>query len=121
MKVHKLKLQEQFVKAVLHGQKSWELRNDDRHFKVGDIIVFTDLEGNYYRQFMKVPANCKTPKDYKPSPRTYEITYKLDGFTGLEKGYCILSIRETAYTLNEIEHLIKIGWSNDEKAIIYEN
>ena len=113
MTIHKLKLKEEFVMPVIQHKKTFELRNDDRHFKVGDVIVFTDLDGYFYRQFMKAPSNCRSAKDYKPSPRTYEITYKLKCFTGLEGDYCVLAIKETPYTLAELEHLEKIGWNKE--------
>ncbi len=38
MSVHDLKLNKKYFDAVLHGLKSFEMRKDDRGFKVGDTI-----------------------------------------------------------------------------------
>lgn len=36
---HHLKIWPQFFAAILSGEKTFELRNDDRHFAVGDELI----------------------------------------------------------------------------------
>lgn len=77
MKLHKLKIQPQYYKKVVSGEKRFEIRKDDRDFKVGDLIRLQEFEN-----------------EYTGRETLYEIIYKLDGGDyGLEKGYCILSIK----------------------------
>lgn len=39
MKEHDLKTWPQFFEAIQSGSKTFELRNDDRHFDVGDVLL----------------------------------------------------------------------------------
>ena len=39
MTTHRLKLYEQYADAVLNGTKTFEIRRNDRNFKVGDKIA----------------------------------------------------------------------------------
>lgn len=77
MKLHELKIKPVYYNAVVKGEKRFEIRKDDRNFKVGDLIRLQEFDRKY------------TGRD-----SIYEIIYKLDGGEyGLEKGYCILSIK----------------------------
>lgn len=71
--VHTLKIEEQFYRRVLRGDKKAELRKNDRDFQAGDEIKFEVLNSEYEGD-------------------TYVITHVLKNYTGLEKGFCILSI-----------------------------
>lgn len=78
MKLHELKILPEYYEKVLSGEKRFELRKDDRGFKVGDIIRLCEHDG----------------KEFTGRDSLYDIIYKLDGGNyGLEKGYCILSIK----------------------------
>lgn len=78
MKLHELKILPEYYEKVKEGEKRFELRKDDRNFQVGDLIRLCEYDGANY-----------TGRD-----TLYEILYKLDGGQyGLEKGYCILSIK----------------------------
>ena len=48
MKLHVLKIERSFYDAVVMENKKAELRKDDRDYKVGDLIHFTDINGNEY-------------------------------------------------------------------------
>ena len=39
--IHKIKLDEAYVKAILNGDKTFEVRHNDRGYQKGDIIEFT--------------------------------------------------------------------------------
>lgn len=76
---HVLKLQPRFAKDVESGRKTFEVRRDDRNYKVGDVLTFADLD--------------KKPYDMG----SYEVTYKLtheDFPDGIPQGYCVLGIRK---------------------------
>lgn len=77
-KVHDVKLGITFFDDVKTGRKTFELRKNDRGYKEGDIIVMHEY------------------KDGTTTGRTIEkkIVYMLEGFTGLEDGYCILGLGE---------------------------
>lgn len=78
MELYELKILPKYYKKVREGEKRFELRKDDRNFKVGDIVRLCEHDGIAY-----------TGRD-----SLYEILYKLDGGEyGLQKGYCILSIK----------------------------
>lgn len=74
VKVHQIRLLTKYFDDVLSGKKSFELRKNDRDYKVGDILEMTEF------------------KDGKNTGRMARmiVTYFLDGFTGIEDGYCIL-------------------------------
>jgi hypothetical protein len=77
MKLHELKILPQYYKKVSSGEKRFEIRKDDRNFKIGDLIRLSEFN-----------------KEYTGRDCLVEIIYKLDGGNyGLEKGYCILSIK----------------------------
>lgn len=73
--IHKIKLSHNFFDDVCSGKKSFELRRNDRGYRVGDILEITEFKGG------------------KSTGRTgrVQVTYFLDGFTGLDDGYCILA------------------------------
>ena len=43
MNVHRLNIEKQFLDAKIDGRKNFEIRNNDRDFKVGDIVVYFDI------------------------------------------------------------------------------
>ena len=77
MTTHDLKINYEFAKLHFEGRKDWEIRKNDRDFKVGDLIKFNIVEfasstgWSYTRKITHV---------YK------EAEY------GLEEGYAILSL-----------------------------
>lgn len=80
--VHVLKTWEQYFFDVLDGKKTFELRKNDRDFKIGDELLLECYDG-------------KKNKYLNASTRV-KITYILEGGNfGLEKGYVILGIKPT--------------------------
>lgn len=77
---HELKIKQEYAIEYYAGRKPWELRKNDRNFKVGDTINFTIIE-----------TGCKYSRD---------IEYIFEGGEyGLEKGYCILTMSGYRYCL----------------------
>lgn len=81
MKTHKIKLLLNFCDDVLSGDKSFEIRENDRGYQKGDRIVFQPYEPS--DPFVKHPI----------SDKVYEITYILNGW-GLKDGYVVFGIKE---------------------------
>lgn len=82
MKLHELKIKEEYWNEILRGDKTFELRKDDRDYQVGDLIHFVKTDG--YEFF------CHS-KD------VYRIVYILKNVEqyGLDKDYCILGIKKS--------------------------
>lgn len=43
---HRLKIQNQFFLPVIRGTKQFEIRKNDRDFKVGDTVVLEEIDEN---------------------------------------------------------------------------
>ena len=85
MKIHKLKLNIEFCDAVFNGEKTFEVRLNDRGYQTGDRIKF-------------IPVDSQKNKVNHMIQRTeYEITYILNGW-GIENGYVVLAIKELPFT-----------------------
>ena len=70
---HELKILPEYASPQMCGIKPWELRKNDRNFKVGDVI-----------NFIVVGIGIKYSK---------EIIYLFEGGSyGLENGYCIMTL-----------------------------
>lgn len=88
MKKHDLKTWPEFFTPVFDGKKNFELRKDDRHFMVGDLLRLREWEPN--------------TASYSGREVTKVITFKLDGvgpgaitpLHGVSRGYSILSIAD---------------------------
>jgi hypothetical protein len=80
MKTHILKLNEQFCEQVNCGIKTFEIRNNDRNFHVGDQIRFHAVHNG-----KEYPNRINVSK--------YLITYVLSGW-GLQPGYVALGIKK---------------------------
>lgn len=83
MKTHELKLRLEFCDAVLNGEKTFEIRKNDRGYQKGDHIKFIPTKTGVF----DVPAN------HKIENKEYEITYVLSGWN-INEGYVIFSIKE---------------------------
>lgn len=76
MKVHDLKITPEYLTKIFQGNKNWELRKNDRGFKEGDLIFVREYEnGEYLMQYA-----------------VGHIVFVLENYTGIETGYCILSV-----------------------------
>jgi len=79
MATHSLKTEPRYFDAVLRGDKTFELRKNDRRFAVGDLLVLEE----YARGL------------YTGRTTTCLVTYVLHTVEqfGLTSGYAVLSIR----------------------------
>lgn len=83
--IHKLKLNIRFCDAVADGRKPFEVRNNDRCFQTGDVVIFlpVDDEGK--------AVHHEVEKCF------YLITYIVSGW-GVESGYVVFGIKEAFRT-----------------------
>ena len=82
MTTHELKIMCNFANAIVDGDKTFEIRENDRGFQKGDRVKFHVLDMNG----IAFPSHVL-------SKRTYEITYVLNGW-GLKENYVVFGIRE---------------------------
>lgn len=83
MKTHRIKLNEDFCDAVLSGEKSFEVRENDRGYQKGDHVVFSSI------------TKTSLPFYHPIESKTYEITYVLSGW-GIKEGYVVFGIKEVS-------------------------
>lgn len=104
MKLHILKIKEEYYRDAIADEKTFELRKNDRDYKVGDLIHFVDVNGydfGYYKD------------------NVFRIEYILkDGLEyGLDKDYCIFrGVR--VMSLEEIINLLKISGKNTKRQVV---
>lgn len=76
MATHRLKILPEYFRAVWEGQKTAELRKDDRGYQVGDVLILDEWDG----------------ERFTGSGLCVEVSYILRNCPeyGLAEGYCIL-------------------------------
>lgn len=75
--IHELKLQQPFFDDVYFNKKEFEVRKNDRNYKVGDRLRLIEFPSDNPKFVLK------------------DIKYILDGGQyGIEKGYVVLGLRE---------------------------
>lgn len=72
MTVHKLKIQTNYLDDLLWKGKSFEVRKNDRGYRVGDALCFEDKRTNTFHYF--------------------DVLYIHEGL-GLEPGYVCMSVK----------------------------
>lgn len=75
---HRLKIAKMFFDTVDTGKKSFELQKNDRNYQIGDILELHEMSNGE-------ETGRVTEK---------QVIYVLEGFKGLEEGYCILGLSE---------------------------
>lgn len=78
--LHELKLELAFLKPIYNGQKTFEIRKNDRGFQKGDLVRFKAVD--------KLGLHMHSKLD----EMEFEITYVLSGW-GLEPGFVAFGIR----------------------------
>lgn len=96
---HELKILPQYFKEVVNGNKTFEIRKNDRGFKVGDTLLLKE----YYSECREF-KHLEPSKGYTGDEITKEVSYILEGGQyGLEEGYCILGLKQDGITLKNID------------------
>ena len=81
MRVHNLKILNDFAEAVLMGDKTFEIRKNDRGYQKGDYIKFQAIDEK------------GTPNRHFINDKLYLITFVMNGW-GIKNGYVVLGIKE---------------------------
>ena len=79
---HKIKIQKEYAQAVYLGEKTFEVRNNDRGYQKGDLIVFKVMDG------------ALRDSTHPLNDMTFQITYVLGSFVGLSPNYVAFAIRD---------------------------
>lgn len=91
---HELKTWPEFFQALWDGDKTFELRKDDRPYVVGDLLVLREFDPNGVT--VDPETQCESPGAYTERSALRRITYVLRGIDaerfGLRSGYCILGL-----------------------------
>jgi hypothetical protein len=83
MKLHELKIISCFSDAIYKGNKTFELRWNDRDYRIGDHVQFSNID-----------IKTMMPKHHPINDCKYEITYIFDSRGKvLPNDYIIFSIR----------------------------
>ena len=82
MRVHDLKILNDFADSVVAGDKTFEIRENDRGFQKGDFIKFQATDKTGINNYSHLINN-----------KLYEITFVLSGW-GLKNGVVALAIKE---------------------------
>lgn len=79
---HEIKIQKEYAQAVYLGEKTFEVRINDRGYQKGDLIVFQVMDGA-----LRDPT-------HPLNDMTFKITYVLGSFVGLAPNYVAFAIRD---------------------------
>ncbi len=77
--MHNLKLREEFADAVYNGEKTFEIRLNDRGYQKGDRVTFTVIDAN------------GSKREHPLNEIEFKISYVLNGW-GLKNGYVAFGI-----------------------------
>lgn len=81
---HEIKIKEPFADAIVGGDKTFEIRYNDRGYQKGDIIVFRCVNNNEtFPQSISHPINCME----------FGIDYVLSDY-GLKEGFCVFGFHK---------------------------
>lgn len=85
--VHCLKIKPLFFAAVSSGKKSFEVRLNDRHFHLGDVLILREWHrGKYTGNYI-----------------VRQICYIYDWNLGLAEGYVVLGLTESSVKLDAVQ------------------
>ena len=81
MATHKLKVWSEYMDDLINGNKSFEVRFNDRNFQVGDILNLMEFD--------------KERKEYLDRELKVKITYILDNsvFDAIKDGFVVMAIK----------------------------
>ena len=77
---HELKIYKEYADAIISGEKTFELRLNDRHYHEGDMVKFIEVSAG-------------RPVEHPITEKLYKITYLISGW-GLKDDWVAFSIKE---------------------------
>lgn len=75
--IHELKTRTEYFKAIISGEKTFEIRKNDRPFHKGDLLALNEFDGQYY-----TGNSCLV-----------YIDYILDNYAYCKKDMVVMSIK----------------------------
>lgn len=76
---HEIKCWPEYYEALLSGEKTFEVRKDDRGYAVGDVLLISEWS--------------PTSGEYTGREGRWEVTYVLKGGAfGVEPGYVVMGL-----------------------------
>ncbi len=84
--IHCLKTWPDLFKDIVSGIKTFDIRRNDRGFKVGDVLVMQE----YSPETM----------EYTKEMASFKVTYIIQGVWGLPEDVCVMSINPIVDTVN---------------------
>lgn len=88
MKIHTLKTIGHYFDAVVSGEKTFEVRRNDRAFQRGDILELRRMTDEFPNIYASPPGRA-----FKYVKIRKVITYVLQGGQfGIEPGYCVMGL-----------------------------
>lgn len=88
---HEIKILCQFADAIVSGDKTFEIRENDRAYQKGDFIKFKPIDKNGFRI-----------NGHPIADKEYVITYVINGW-GLKNGFVTFGIKDKN---NDNEHIL---------------
>lgn len=114
MRRHELKILPKWYEDVESSKKNFEIRRNDRDFKVGDTLILQEYEEGSYTG--------------RQITRKIQYIYQGNGDYGLSEGYCIMGLEQATNKIfkkikTEIENYMinegfGSGWIEDIEEII---
>lgn len=89
--MHEIKIQKEYAQAVYLGEKTFEVRYNDRGYQKGDLIVFQVMDG------------ALSDRTHPLNDMTFEITYVLGSFVGLAPNYVAFAIQDVTEEMKGLE------------------
>lgn len=94
MKIHELKTWPEYYKEIVAGRKTFEVRKNDREYKVGDILHLREWEPGNLEPKEGTMIYIPIAPHYTGSELLAKVEYILSGGKwGIEEGYCVMSIK----------------------------
>lgn len=81
--IHELKIKKEYFEAVRKGKKTFEVRKNDRDYKVGDYLALNEIEQDDVSTLV-----------YTGNSIIVKITYILAEPEYLKTGYVVLGIKK---------------------------
>lgn len=80
--IHELKIKDKYFNAIIQREKTFEVRKNDRNFKVGDLLALNEIrdDGQY-------TDNCVFLK----------VVYLLDNPDYCKEGFVVMGLGEPIY------------------------
>lgn len=103
MKLHELKLLEEYAVAKKDRIKPFEIRKDDRNFQVGDLVKYNIVEKDFETNEIKASCNSELCEYF--DNRVFKIKYI--SYYEQKSGYIVFS--EEEYYIGDKQKGIGLG------------